>query len=117
MESIVIGLIASTGTIIVAIIGKAASKKDAANVFLEKVLTEVDELRDDVKDLRTEVDTARAAMFASERRSNDLRIALARGLHALRSIAEWVQDGAKPPPPDVTRTIEALETAMQSDDK
>lgn len=115
-EAVIIGIAGTVGTVLVAIIGKAASGKDSANAFLEKVMGRLEDLEADVAELHQDVDRERAARFAQERRSNGLQLALARGLHTLRGVADWISAGAMPPPPDVTKTIVELEIAIKPPD-
>lgn len=112
-ESIIIGVVAAFGSIIVAAIGKTGAKKDQEQAFYERLGKRVEALESEVAQQRKDIDDERHARFAAERRTNELQLALARGLHALRNIADWVREGAEPPPPDVTRTINELEKAMR----
>ena len=111
---IIVGLLALVGTAVTAYGAYAGKRGDRQGAFTDDLLQRVSDLEKGMKELRSEFDAERGLRIKWENHAWDLNRSLKRGLDVLREVAEWVRDGAKPPPPDIERAISEIEDAIDT---
>ena len=118
MEAVLAVVIPVVGTIAVGVLSLMGRKKETAATsqaeFMSQVLSRLDSCESRIESLQSQLDKARRDAMCAEHVANQMSLATTRGLHALRAIAQWIRQGAEPPPPNVDKTISELEAAIDA---